>query len=99
LAKGEGVGECAPVLPHVAHAWLIGDAAPMLERVLAGEVETTRSSTMEAALAAARVAARSGDIILLSPAAASFDQFTDFEARGDRFRALVGSMLAEGAAS
>ena len=99
LAKGEGVGECAPVLPHVAHAWLIGDAAPMLERVLAGEVETTRSSTMEAALAAARVAARSGDIILLSPAAASFDQFTDFEARGDRFRALVGSILAEGAAS
>jgi UDP-N-acetylmuramoylalanine--D-glutamate ligase len=45
---------------------------------------------MEHAVALARAAAREGEVVLLSPACASFDQYPDFEARGDHFRALVG---------
>jgi UDP-N-acetylmuramoylalanine--D-glutamate ligase len=46
---------------------------------------------LEGAVEEARRAAAAGEVVLLSPACASFDQFTDFEARGDRFRELVGS--------
>ena len=48
-----------------------------------------RFATLDEALAGARAAARAGDVVLLSPACASYDQFRDFEARGDHFRALV----------
>jgi len=48
-----------------------------------------RLGDLERAVGAARAAARPGDVILLSPAAASYDQYRDFEARGDRFRDLV----------
>jgi UDP-N-acetylmuramoylalanine--D-glutamate ligase len=46
---------------------------------------------LERAVGEARRAAHRGEVVLLSPACASFDQFTDFEARGERFRELVGS--------
>jgi len=52
--------------------------------------EGTWCETLERAVAAARGAARSGDVVLLSPACASFDQFADYEARGRRFKELVG---------
>ena len=52
-------------------------------------VELVRSGTLQRAVAAAASAARAGDTVLLSPACASYDQFSDFEARGDVFRALV----------
>ena len=94
LAKGEGIGECEDWLGHVAHAWLIGDAAPMLARVLADRVPISHSGTLEEAVATAAAAAKSGDVILLSPAAASFDQFRDFEARGDAFRQAVNAVIA-----
>lgn len=94
MAKGEGVGECEPLLGNVAHAYLIGDAASMLERTLAGRVPLTVSNTMDAAIAAAHAAAQPGDVVLLSPAAASFDQFRDFEHRGDHFRDFVRSLTA-----
>lgn len=95
LAKGEGIGECAPFLSHVAHTYLIGDATEMLARTLDGQLGFTRSGTLEAAVAAAHAAAKPGDIVLLSPAAASFDQYRDFEHRGDSFRALVAALTPQ----
>ncbi|MFM6853173.1 MAG: glutamate ligase domain-containing protein, partial [Sphingopyxis sp.] len=97
LAKGDGIGECANWLHHVAHAYLIGDAAPMLARTLGQHVPHTIDATLDATVAAAARRARPGDVVLLSPAAASFDQFSDFEARGMAFRAAVAA-LVEGAA-
>jgi UDP-N-acetylmuramoylalanine--D-glutamate ligase len=52
-------------------------------------VEITEAGTLERAVVAANAEAKQGDVVLLSPAAASFDAFKDFEARGDRFRELV----------
>ncbi len=74
-------------------AYLIGEAsdeiAPALE---AAGVELTLAGDLETAVHAAAAAAASGDVVLLSPACASFDQFRDFEARGDAFRALVEAL-------
>lgn len=95
LAKGEGVGECAALLDHVARAYLIGDAAPMLSRVIGDRAPTTMSGTLDVAVAQAARNAQPGDVVLLSPAAASFDQFRDFEARGEAFRALVLALAAQ----
>ena len=69
--------------------YLVGEAAERLERDLAGSAPLVRSGTLEAALAAATAAARRGDVVLLSPACASYDQYRDYEERGDEFRRLV----------
>jgi UDP-N-acetylmuramoylalanine--D-glutamate ligase len=70
--------------------YLIGEATDELERALAGTgVPTTSVGDLEHALAAARAVATAGDTVLLSPACASYDQYSDFEARGEHFRALV----------
>jgi UDP-N-acetylmuramoylalanine--D-glutamate ligase len=97
VAKGEGIGPCEQWLGHIARAYLIGDAAPMLARVLSDRLPNEVSGNLEAAVAAARANARSGDVVLLSPAAASFDQFRDFEARGDAFRAMMAGLSTGGA--
>jgi UDP-N-acetylmuramoylalanine--D-glutamate ligase len=76
-----------PVRSGCASVELIGEAAPALRDVL-GEVARD-CGDLERALAAARAAARPGEVVLLSPACASFDQFEDFEARGRAFKALV----------
>ena len=70
-------------------AYLIGEAAERLAADLEGAVPLRRSGTLERAVADARAAARDGDVVLLSPACASFDAFRDYEERGERFRALV----------
>ncbi|HXD59187.1 MAG TPA: UDP-N-acetylmuramoyl-L-alanine--D-glutamate ligase [Thermoleophilaceae bacterium] len=69
--------------------YLIGEAADQLERDLADTVPLHRCGDLEHAVEAAANAASSGDVVLLSPACASYDQFTNFEERGDRFRALA----------
>ena len=66
--------------------YLIGEAAERLEADLAGTVPIERCGDLEHAVDAAAAAARPGEVVLLSPACASYDQFTNFEERGDRFR-------------
>jgi len=70
-------------------AYLIGGAAGRLEADLAGSVPLVRSGDLATAVAQAAEAARPGDVVLLSPACASFDQFRDYEERGAVFRSLV----------
>ena len=89
LAKGDDLEACAPHFDHVRAAYLIGEAAPVFARYLEDRVPATMSGTLERAVADAAGAAQAGDTVLLSPACASFDQFRDFEERGERFKALV----------
>jgi UDP-N-acetylmuramoylalanine--D-glutamate ligase len=70
-------------------AYLIGEAADRLEADLDGTVPLRRSGDLTTAVAQASEAARPGEVILLSPACASFDQFRDYEERGDTFRSLI----------
>jgi UDP-N-acetylmuramoylalanine--D-glutamate ligase len=85
-----------PWLARVRHAYLIGEAAAAFEQAFRARVPCTRSGDLASALGqAAAAAARDpeGDaVVLLTPACASFDQFTDFEARGDAFKALVAAL-------
>ncbi len=92
-AKEGGIESLAPCFPHVRKAYLIGEAAEAFARALDGHVAFEMSGTLDRAVeSAAADAARSdasAPVVLLSPACASFDQFRDFEHRGDAFRALV----------
>jgi UDP-N-acetylmuramoylalanine--D-glutamate ligase len=74
-------------------AYVIGESGEDIARALDdAAVPVVRARTLEAALAAAVAAASPADVVLLSPACASFDQFRDFEARGDAFRSLVEAL-------
>lgn len=90
-AKDGGIEDLTDLFPRVAKAYLIGEAAEAFATTL-GDTPHVVAGTMDAAvtLAAADAQAEGGDqIVLLSPACASFDQFPDFEARGEAFRAAV----------
>jgi UDP-N-acetylmuramoylalanine--D-glutamate ligase len=90
LGKNESYEELARSLASADRAYLIGSAAPELAAALETEgVLHVHSGDLETAVAGAAAAAVPGEIVLLSPACASFDQFDDFEARGDAFRRLV----------
>jgi UDP-N-acetylmuramoylalanine--D-glutamate ligase len=91
-AKSDGLGPCADQLGHVRAAYTIGESGPMFARLLEGRVPVSRSEVLARAVSEAAGAARSGEVVLLSPACASFDQFRDYEARGDAFRAMVGAL-------
>jgi UDP-N-acetylmuramoylalanine--D-glutamate ligase len=67
----------------------VGEAAPLIERALGGSAAIVRCETMERAVTAAAGLARKGDTVLLSPACASFDQYENFEQRGDHFASLA----------
>ena len=71
---------------------VLGETADELERLLAGRVPVMRAASMGDAVLLATEAARPGDVVILSPAAASFDMFTDYAARGDAFRAAVEAL-------
>ena len=95
MAKEGGIEGLAPLFPRVARAFLIGRDAPALAETLAAHgVPHEVAGTLDAAVPAAAAAARAGaaPVVLLSPACASWDQFTGFDQRGDRFRALVGQL-------
>ena len=89
--KGEDFGPFARDLPDtVASVYLIGAATDELAAALvAAGRDAVRAGELATALALAAAEARPGDIVLLSPACASFDQFRDYEDRGDTFRRLV----------
>lgn len=91
-AKGDDLDACLPHLDHVVRAYAIGDAAPVFARVLTGKVPVEEAGTLAAALASAASQAAPGEVVLLSPAAASFDQFRDYEHRGQAFREAVGGL-------
>jgi len=78
-------------------ALLIGTAADKIEKQIAGSVAIERANTMERAVEVAAHAAQTGDIVLLAPACASFDQFQSYEHRGRVFKALVHQLEQESA--
>ncbi|HEU4703807.1 MAG TPA: cyanophycin synthetase, partial [Conexibacter sp.] len=87
----------APLAPfvrnHCASVHLIGEGAGEIAAALADAgVPLHDDGDLERAVAAARAAAEPGEVVLLSPACASFDQYPDFEARGEHFRALVEAL-------
>ena len=100
VSKGADFGELARVLVLRAHAAiLIGRAADEIASAIAaadhnGAIAVRRAATLEAAAAAAREMARPGDVVLLSPACASFDMFSSADERGEKFTAIVRSFTS-----
>jgi len=92
-AKEGGIATLSPHFPRMAHVFLIGEAAGAFAQTLDGRVRYTVCGDMDKAVAAAAEKAlterRPHPVVLLSPACASFDQFNDFEDRGNRFKDLV----------
>lgn len=93
LPKGDNLDECAPFFGNIVAAYTIGEAGPRFADLLEPYMPVTRSEMMCEAIQQAMTAAQPGDIVLLSPACASFDQFRDYEARGDAFRQIVQTLL------
>ncbi len=93
LPKGDQLDECAPFFGNVAAAYTIGEAGPKFAELLEPFMPVRRSEMMCEAIQQAMAAAKPGDVVLLSPACASFDQFRDYEARGDTFRQIVQTLL------
>jgi UDP-N-acetylmuramoylalanine--D-glutamate ligase len=88
-AKTDNFDECAPNFAHVRKAYTIGEAGDLFARLLSPHMDVAECVTLERAVEEAAADAEAGDTVLLSPACASFDQFRDFEQRGDKFRELV----------
>ena len=91
-AKTDDLDACRPGFPHVVKAYTIGDAGEMFAQLLEGEMPVERSGTLDVAVKAAAANAQPGEVVLLSPACASFDQFKDYEARGQAFRDAVEAL-------
>ncbi len=91
--KEGGIHSLAPYFPRIAKAYLIGAAAEEFAATLAGKVAFEHCGTLDVAVSAAARDAQNADfdepVILLSPSCASFDQFSNFEVRGRRFRELA----------
>ena len=102
ISKAGGIAPLKPLFPRVARAYLIGQATEEFATVLGGAVPHEKCGTLDRAVASAlRDAAaegRAGATVLLSPACASFDQYPNFEVRGDAFvkavAALPGAVMA-----
>jgi UDP-N-acetylmuramoylalanine--D-glutamate ligase len=92
LPKSDDLDACAPYFSHVVQAYTIGEAGPRFADILEPVMPVQRSEMLCDAVRQAMEAAVPGDVIMLSPACASFDQFRDFEARGDSFRQIVAAL-------
>ncbi|RJY09001.1 UDP-N-acetylmuramoyl-L-alanine--D-glutamate ligase [Aurantiacibacter aquimixticola] len=89
LPKEDNLHDCAPFFGNIACAYTIGEAGPMFTDILAPHIRVEPCELLPEAVTRAVANARDGDVVMLSPACASFDQFRDYEARGDAFRELV----------
>ncbi|KQN37117.1 UDP-N-acetylmuramoylalanine--D-glutamate ligase [Sphingomonas sp. Leaf407] len=92
LAKGDDLDACRPGFGNVVRAYTIGDAADRFAELLGPDMAVENAGTLDAAVRSAATQARAGDTVLLSPACASFDQFSDYEARGRAFAVAVESL-------
>jgi len=94
--KTGGIGSLAKFFPRIRKAYLIGEAADGFATELEGKVPSIIAGALERAVALAAEDAKASDlnepVVLLSPACASFDQFRNFEVRGDAFRELVRAL-------
>ncbi len=88
-AKTDNLDACAPHFGNVRGAYTFGEDGPMLAELLDGKLDVQFCATLSAAVHKAYEAAQPGETVILSPACASFDQFRDFEDRGEQFRRLV----------
>ena len=94
-AKAGGIDDLRDLFPRIKGAFLIGEAAELFEKTIGGAAPCVQSRHMLTAVAQAYAAAeKSGqeEIVLLSPACASFDQYPDFEKRGDAFKEAVAEI-------
>jgi UDP-N-acetylmuramoylalanine--D-glutamate ligase len=98
-AKEGGIESLRPLFGRIARAYLIGEAAEAFARTLGDAVPHSLCGTLDAAVAQAAAEAEPGSVVLLSPACASWDQFTSFEHRGDTFRRLVEALPGERSAA
>ena len=91
--KTDDLDACRPFYGHVVAAYTIGEAAELFATILleAG-IHAIDCGTLEQAVKAAHAVARPGETVLLSPACASYDQFSDYEARGEAFRLAVAGL-------
>lgn len=87
--KGNDLDACAPYFDHVMAAYTIGEAAEMYAQLLEPHMPVRNCLHLRKAVELAAAAAIDGETVLLSPACASFDQYRDYEARGDEFRGIV----------
>lgn len=92
LAKEDGLGECEAHLGNVKAAYTIGEAGPRFAQLLEGKVPVASCELLCEAVRRAAEVAEQGDVVLLSPACASFDQFRDYEMRGEHFRQIVAAI-------
>nr|WP_245198439.1 UDP-N-acetylmuramoyl-L-alanine--D-glutamate ligase [Sphingopyxis italica] len=93
-AKGDGLAACRPWFGHVKRAYLIGEAMETFAAEIGDACPVEKLGDLATAVKQAAAAAEPGDIVLLSPACASFDQYKDYEQRGDAFRAAVQALGA-----
>ena len=98
-AKEGGLAGLEPYYKKIRQGFLIGEAAAAFARQINRAFPVTMSGTLDKAVADAHALAqrekRAGAVVLLSPACASFDQYPNFEIRGNRFRALVEDLVAK----
>ncbi len=95
--KEEGIDDLGPYFASIRKAYLIGESTEAFARVLSGKVEAVKSRTLDVAVEAAfndaRASGVQNPVVLFSPACASFDQFRDFEQRGEAFRQAAAKLV------